>query len=248
MQPSLISSSAKISGGLIGGLVALSDRALPFLISGMLLIISAIMFLIYDKIGSDDQKKNRHSENDVNEQNRILRPFKEDILETIKMVLGNNKLKYLTICGIFYIFFTIAPFVYWQPFFYEKANSTGILGGIWIVFICAGMIGNRIAKSKWISQVYPIEIFRGTILFSGISLLIASITNNQIALSFVSFAAYHLFLGVLGPIRYMLINKEINDERRASILSFISLSENIGGGLASIIFGYLVPCNGYKFG
>lgn len=233
----MISGVAKIVGGLLGGILGDLNPDIPFLFSGILLMLSAFLFLLIDKIVYKNKKSTGKKE--TKNQNSF-NWLKQDICATISIVFHNRKLLYLTISGGFYIFFTIAPFTYWQPFFFEKTNSTATLGGIWAIFISMGILGNYFSKSKHMWKIKPVSIFRNTILLSGSALLASSLTDNILFVSIFFFSAYHFFLGILGPTRYMLINQEISNERRASILSFISLSESLGGGLASLLFGYLV--------
>lgn len=233
---SIISNFAKITGGLTGGVISsVWWPDIPFALLGILLISTAIIFYLINRNCYKNSVPTQKNSSSLNFK-KFYKNFIKDTQETLQIIHLNKRIIKLIISGFFYIFFTVAPFIYWQPYFYQKTGSTSALSSVWIIFIFAGMIGNHFSKSRVIKLFSPESIFKNTILLSGIFLLSGVFIDN-IALSALLFGLYHLFLGILGPTRYMLINQEISDNKRASVLSFISLTESLAGGVGGILYG-----------
>ncbi|MEJ2157461.1 MAG: MFS transporter [Desulfobacteraceae bacterium] len=235
----IINGIARIVGGSLGGGLASLSGDIPFIVSGTTLLVTAILFITYDYFLP---KEDSHAKN-IKQQSSI-RYLYSDILNTLKIIVADKTLWRITVSGAFFIVFSVIPFIFWQPFFYESTDSMSALGGIWAVFISMNILGSLASKSGWIKNKDPLDVFRMSIFLSGMALLISALAKSCLVISLISFFLYHFFIGVIGPIRGNLINQRIGNERRASILSFISFSESFGSILSYSIFGYL--CNFYE--
>jgi MFS family permease len=232
----MINGAAKIVGGAAGAIIASSNADIPFILSGSLLILTAALFVLYILTQSQWRPKTQL-------KSTSYKPdfLKKGMTDTIKMISADRVLSLITMSGTLFIVFSVIPLIYWQPFFLDAAKSMSALGGIWAVFIGMNLAGSFVSKTSWVRNRSTFLVFKTLIGLCGISLLLSALTNKLLYVSLSSFFAYHFLLGVIGPIRYIIINQRIDGTRRASILSFISFAENFGAMLSFFIFGYL--CN-----
>ena len=232
----IMNGSAKIIGGAAGGLIASWNTDVPFILSGSLLLLTALLFLIYLFM----QREVRLVAQASSKQKK-LQHFKKEMLNTVKIVVADKTLSLITISGMLFIVFSAIPLIYWQPFFFESADSMNALGGIWAFLIAMNLAGNFVSKTNWLRNRDVFFLFKIMMPLCGVSLLISALTNKLLYASLFSFFAYHFFLGILGPTRFIIINQRIEDDRRASILSLISFTESFGMMFSFMTFGYL--CN-----
>jgi MFS family permease len=232
----MMNGAAKIIGGAAGGLIASLNADIPFILSGSLLICTAALYILFLSMQHErcfnPQLKSARKNTDH---------FITGLTDIIKIVLADKVLTLVTISGTLFIIFSVMPLIYWQPFFFDSTNSINTLGGIWAVFIAMNLAGSFVSKTSWVKTRSNFFLFKLLICLCGISLLLSALTKKLLYFSLTSFFAYHFFLGIIGPIRYIIINQRIDDTRRASILSFISFTENFGALFSFLVFGYL--CN-----
>ena len=230
----MMNGAAKIIGGAAGGLIASSNADIPFILSGSLLICTATLFVLYIVMQRD-----RYFSPQLKSTRKNPDRFIIGMSDTIKIILTDKVLTLITISGTFFIIFSVMPLIYWQPFFFDSSNSMNALGGIWAVFIAMNLAGSYASKTTWVKNRSNFFLFKLLICLCGFSLLFSALTKKMLYLSLSSFFAYHFFLGIIGPIRYIIINQRIGDAKRASILSFISFSENFGAIVSFLVFGHL---------
>ena len=171
----------------------------------------------------------------------------EDAKNSIKSIYENKCLLYAVLSGVFFILFCGIPLIYWQPFFYDTTGSVGTLGFIWAGFILMNIFGNLTLKYSFLKRMNDFNLFGWLILFCGFALCLSASLKNNALISIGCFFLYQFFLGIIGPLRGKIINKELADEKRASILSFISLLESIGSMIGFSIAGYLCKHIGLQY-
>ena len=230
----MMNGTAKIFGGAVGGLIASSNADIPFILSGSLLIVTAALFVLYLFM-----QRERCFNPQVKSTRKDPDHFITGMTDTVKIILTDKVLTLITVCGTLFIVFSVIPLIYWQPFFYDASNSMNALGGIWAVFIAMNLAGSYASKTSWVKKRGNFSLFKILISLCGFSLLVSALTNKILYLSLTSFFAYHFFLGIIGPIRYIIINQRIDDAKRASVISFISFSENFGAIVSFLVFGHL---------
>ena len=170
-----------------------------------------------------------------------------DAKTAIKSIYGNDCLLYFVLSGVFFIIFCGIPLIYWQPFFYDTMGGVGTLGFIWAGFISMNILGNLTLKHSFLKRLNEFNLFGGLILCCGLALFISASLKNNVLLSIGGFFSYQFFLGIIGPLRGKIINKKVADEKRASILSFISLLKSIGSMIGFSIAGYLCKHIGLQY-
>ena len=226
----ITSGSARVLGGLTGSLVATSRPVLPFILSGLILLLLSVFFVLIELILREmDQKKHVPSRHSF---------LINDASDTIKIIYNNTGLFHMAVSGVFFIIFCGIPFIYWQPFFYEKIGAVGSLGFVWAGFISLNILGSSLIKASIIKRINELYFFSGITLLCGLSLFASAILKDNLFWSIGAFLFYQFFLGIIGPLRGSIINKEIVHHKRASILSFISFSESIGSLIGFSLAGY----------
>lgn len=163
--------------------------------------------------------------------------------ESIRFVF-NNRNVLLLICGTMVWGFSFnAIELYWQP---QLKSILGSDSGTWIFgvinsgYFLASLAGvgivNIILKKKQIE--YNLVLFIGRIVI-GIMLVILSFQTHVLP-----FSAIYLFQfminGMISIPETTLLNSQIPDDKRSSLLSFSSLMMQLGGIIGSVIYSLLI--------
>ncbi|KAF2955810.1 MULTISPECIES: MFS transporter [Marinitoga] len=221
---------SKISGSLIGGYLFYLKVDYPIYLILFVKIILLSIFLIFAKISFKFNKRKKHLNFYIgfnNIKNSLFEIYKNKILFSIfttstVFILGIN-----------------AIFIYWQPLFINKLNNniSYIVGYIYTLTTFSSILGSYLLKKlKKFNQHY---LFFYSLIIGGVLLISTALIKN-IILSLILYCGYNIILGITGPIRMTLINKNIN-ENRALMLSLLSFFES-----SAIIFGGVLWGNIYK--
>jgi hypothetical protein len=238
----ILTGIARIVGGLTGGLLASTLPQLPFLLSGIILFILSGIFVLFEF--SSDMSKSKKLESTKKMGLHILI---DDAKKSIKSIYENESLLYIILSGVFFIVFCGIPLIYWQPFFYDTTGNAGTLGFLWAGFISMNIFGNLALKHSFLKGINDFNLFGWLTLSCGFSLCISAIFKTNTLVSIGGFFSYQFFLGIIGPLRGKIINKELANEKRASILSLISLAEGIGSIVGFSMAGYLCKIFGLQY-
>jgi|GEM_PF-2128246 len=238
----IFSGIARILGGLTGGMSANALPKLPFLLSGTILLALSVILMTFE-FNLSRIKKTRFK----NSKKKIPFILIADAKESLDEIYKNKCLLYMISSGIFFIIFCGVPLVYWQPFFYEVMGSTGALGIIWAGFLSMNILGNMTLKLTFFKGKNDFYLFGWLTVFCGLALCLSAILKTSSSGSIGAFFLYQFFLGIIGPLRGKIINKELTDGKRASVLSLISLLESIGSMIGFSMAGYLSKQIGLQY-
>lgn len=226
----IFSNTGKLLGGLIGAIIFNFIKPLPFLLSSILYLLLAISFLLFNKFKILE----------ISNTN-IRNPFKDILIhakDSILFSLKEKRVYYILILSFLFLIAAEGPLIYWQPFFNEKFKTSFPIGIIFVLFLLSTILGSIILRI-FIQKIKKFKlIFSFSILLGGIMLFLTGFTEN-IYLSIFFFILYNFTLGVGGPIRMKILNEVIPDEKRASILSFVSLVEGGSGTISGFTWGYI---------
>lgn len=237
----IVTGGARIVGGFSGALLAAMLPEIPFVLSGLLLLLLSGLFILFESGFAKVE-----SEGVAKADKTVLPVLIKDAKNTMMLIYNNERLFHMTLSSVFFIAFCGIPLVYWQPFFYETMGSVTSLGGIWAGFIGMNMLGSSVLKISFIKRINDLYLFCGLIPLCGLFLFLAAFMQGNTHCSIAAFFSYQFFLGVIGPVRGKLVNREIVDNKRASILSCISFFESIGSVTGFSLAGYISKSAGLK--
>jgi MFS family permease len=239
---SIATGGARIAGGLLGALIASAAPEIPFVWSGLILILLSIVFIFFE-IGTTKAESRER----VKEKKSLLYILINDAKDSVVLMYSNKCLFFMTLSCVFFIAFCTVPLIYWQPFFHETTGAVSSLGFIWAGFIAMNILGSSSLKLSIVKRKQAPNLYCCLILFCGVSIFLSAFLKDSMQWSIAAFLIYQFFLGAIGPVRGKLINEEIIDTKRASILSFLSFCESIGSMAGLSLFGYLCRIAGLKF-
>jgi MFS family permease len=163
--------------------------------------------------------------------------------DSIKFVFNNKNVLFIVFGTMIWGFSFNALELYWQPKLESMLggnSTTWVFGIINSGYFVASLIGvgivNILIKKKQIKS--NLFLFSGRIII-GILFIILSIQSKVL-----SFSALYLFQfminGMTGIPESTLLNSQIPDDKRSSLLSFNSLMMQLGGIAGSMLYSSLV--------
>lgn len=136
----------------------------------------------------------------------------------------------------------ISSFFHFNQIMLKENGFPVYLNGIYItsIFLLSAVIMKdyKSIENKF-NNSYSIVILSNIVIIIGLFLL--PIINNGYILASIWILMF-VFRYLRNPAISNIINNNLIDETRATILSFISLIENLGGILISPVFGYIYSC------
>lgn len=172
---------------------------------------------------------------------------KETVSEYINNLFSifkkSNSLKYLISISFFLGIGLSSVEGFWQPKVQLVApNSPSfILGILASVYFFAATIGSLFSTklTKMLGEKKTLFLMK---LFHGITLIGLSFSASLIGFT-IGFVSIFIFHGALNGPHQSLLHNSIPSEYRSSFLSVDSLSLQLGGGLSSLIFGWIAQLN-----
>ncbi|RLD15750.1 MAG: hypothetical protein DRI22_02065 [Caldiserica bacterium] len=226
----ILSNIFKLVGGILGAIIFSFLKPLPFLLSSLLYGFLSISFLFFNRFKLINISNNS--------QKNPIRELIEHSKESILFSYREKRILYIFLVTFFFIIAATGPFIYWQPFFKNQFKSTFPVGIVFAVYSLSAILGSSVLRAN-IPKIKRYGLaFSISILFGGIMIFLTGFTKIAL-LSLIFFSIYHFSLGIGNPIRMKLLNEVIPDEKRASILSFLSLIEGGGEGLSGFMWGGL---------
>lgn len=233
----VFAASRKIQGitMIIGSFIGswLADYSLKFI--WIIPCVSSVCFIIMALKFVDDKKE-------VQPASSILSLYKTSI-KYIKrsgnLIIKNERITYL------YIFVTLMGFIssplmiFWSVYLKQIDSSFSYmyLSVIWFLIQLSIIIGNQILEiiGKYLERKKILVI---TFLIFGISILLMNIKSG-ILVVVILICIQEIVWTMICSIQRGLLNDYIDDQTRATMISFSSLFNAIGKIIASVLFGFL---------
>ena len=163
--------------------------------------------------------------------------------EAFALSVKSRTILLILLASVFGGFVTSGLETFWQPFFKsllgEREGSTYLFGVILAGSFALASLGSL--ASIWLSRVlkqrYALVAAVAEVGQLGFVLLLAVQTNALVAAPL--FWLVYFSRGALASPQATLLNNEVSDEKRSSILSIRSLVFALGGFLGSVSLGYL---------
>ena len=140
-------------------------------------------------------------------------------------------------------FFLSSMETFWQPHFLSLLPDDSLMGLLGVMaflyFIAAtfGSIGSNNMIKKYKFDTYKMYLILRTLI--ALALIITAIQTN-IPIFMVSYSLIYLLFGMASIPEGVILNREIPNEVRASVLSVYSLVIQIGGLSGSLLYSILI--------
>ncbi len=227
----LVKQLVSIPGAIIGAYIGTINLSYPWLVGGLIGIVSGCITWIVMK-----------EEYFVVQKTSILHGLK-DMLESsrksIAYVHGHRTLMFIVLANMLMVFSIQAPNMQWQPFFGKSLHSGAFQGYIWAgiaLFILAGIyISSWVIKKSSNERMAMIV----TLVTSGLGLLAATYSQNYVMISIMFFLLHELPRGAFGPIKDAYLNDLISSKDRATVISCQSAYNHLGCLAGLLISGIL---------
>ncbi|MCK5475677.1 MAG: MFS transporter [Candidatus Pacebacteria bacterium] len=255
---SLITSTFAIFGVIFGASLANKNMMFPWILGSIIMLIVGILAVIYMK---EEYLKKRDNDS-AKETVKLTRRTISRSIECIK----TNKAVRLLMVLVFIQTFALAVLVQWQPLFeeYLHQSSLGFVGAG--IFIATGLgavacliiipkkdnsnesfflkslrnIVNKIAKIADNDLYSKLQNKKNILIVSqiviGLGIFISG-ASNIFPIILIAFLLYGFANGIFDPISRGYLNENILKEERATLISFVSMTGNIGLSFGLIFSG-----------
>jgi MFS family permease len=167
------------------------------------------------------------------------------VVEGLRRGFAMRTLMLLTLAnGIF--FAAWAPYWLEWPQFFNETYGVGVwvVGWIYALFTIARMIGAELmiqtagGKEGRANRLFLLALALAVLMYAG------GCVGNRTTLAIVVFAALNGCMGAVLPFTQSWVNEEIAADQRATLLSFRSTFETLGGSLGLIVTGVIADRTG----
>ncbi|OGF25686.1 hypothetical protein A2303_06825 [Candidatus Falkowbacteria bacterium RIFOXYB2_FULL_47_14] len=221
---------SRIIGTVFGAYIGAINIALPWLVSGITILICGVLaiFLIDESYFQARKKADPERTG-----------LKRIIKDSCDFGLKNRSIFFLGLSAMAYSF-TCMPFnMYWQPFFRDGFSvpvvALGWVHGASLIILYlgnefAGRFGNKFKKEKY-------AIILGLVVFA-VSAIAAALSPVLFA-ALIGFYGHEFARGFYAPIQNAYLNRRIPGRVRATVQSFVSMLEGVAAFLGLIASGWI---------
>lgn len=230
---------ASIIAGFIGGYLITRSYSYVWILSAIFLIICTIIVLKYveeDKSNFVKKKMN------VKEG---WKGMKEITQKSLKECRKNSLLLFLILLASFEALFLGGCFQLWTKHIPEVISINGIISWVWALLAVSAIIGNTIVqKMNWKdeSRLTIVMILNS---LTSIIFIAAGLFKNGWAIIAV-FMLKNIITGIKRPIIGSVLNENIDDRNRSTILSFNSQCVSIFHNVGLLAMGAIAARSGIK--
>lgn len=178
---------------------------------------------------------------DYKKEERIS--IKQHIKNSSNIVSKNSTIICIFISVFATGFFLSSLETYWQPHFITllpSNNSMGLLGLMAFLYFAAATLGS-IASNNTIKK-YKFDVKKMYLILRillAVALILTAL-QTKVPVFIGLYASIYLFFGMASVPEGVILNREIPNEIRASVLSVYSLSMQVGGLTGSLLFSILI--------
>lgn len=213
--------AATLVGAVFGAWLSDQDMRIPWIVAGLMqFLVGAIAIALMKE---DNFKRRSFCWKEG------CKAMKKTMLVSAVIARRNKVVRFVIVIGILQAFALQAPNMQWQPFFARfVGQQTTPLG-----FVYAGISLALIAGAAFTKQARALIKSEKKILTSiqfGVGLGIAVTAYlSSLPLALTVFLLHEVLRGMFEPIKDAYLNAHIRSSRRATVISFTSMSRQIGG-------------------
>lgn len=214
---------AQAIGSILAGFIYEINMYLPMAVSIVFMIITFIIILFFHE--PPVWKEHQHESSNYYKQ----------ILDSGKYILKHEKLKAIILfCMVFYVFYR-AGFWYYQPYMESVNIPVKYFGIIFFLFNITAAFASK--RSHYIMEKTKPRTLSFLAILMGLSFFIMG--TVKVWFGFLAILFQQVARGMYQPVTTKYINKHIPSDKRATILSFSSLSSNIAVAITFPFMGML---------
>lgn len=218
-----------IVGAIVGSICYSYSARVPWIVGGLIGLVTAII----SQIIIHERKIIRRDTKSISEK------YRESIgifQTSIRFCRTSKPFRFLLLIGFIQMFAVQAPNMQWSPHF-QSLVTTSCLGLLSTAICISLIVGSylsvyiiRIVKDdKWSLVISQMII--------GIGLIAAGYFGQWISL--LAFLVHEIGRGAFRPLQDNYLNRNIPSGERATLISFQSMSQHIGGALGLVVTGWL---------
>ncbi|MCK4524960.1 MAG: MFS transporter [Candidatus Andersenbacteria bacterium] len=257
---SLLTKTFAIFGVIFGAFLASENVMFPWILGSVIVLIVGILATIFMK-----EEYFKGGNNSVKE-NIVL--TKRTMSRSIKCIKTNEAIRLLMVL-VFVQSFVLAVIIQWQPLFKHYLQNQSSLGFISAgSFIAVGLgatvclmiiprennssglflsgslrnIINKIAKKIDNNLYSKLQNKKNILIISqiviGLGIFISG-ASNIFPIVLIAFLFYNFAEGIFNPISRGYLNENISKEERATLISFVSMTNSIGLSVGLIFSGII---------
>lgn len=232
--------AGNLFGLIFGGYLGSFNLKLTWLPFTLIFLFS--FFFLFFLMPEEYRKKT----NSIPQKAKPLNQFRETVRESLSLLKLERLILALIILGLFSEFSYETISQYWQVHFHEGLNISPEYFG-WIVAASSVILILSLNLVLSLSSKFKSEAKFVILLQIGFitSLMIIALSIN-LYLAIILFIALQIFQGYKEPILLDLYNQSIPSHRRATLLSFINLTNSTGEVLAGLCIGIIALNFGLK--
>lgn len=223
--------AATIIGAMVGAWLSDLDMRVPWIIAGLMQFLVAGVALMWMK-----------EENFKPKASNLLagwESMKKTIRISIRYGLDNRAVRFVLLMGVLQAFALQAPNMQWQPFFARfLGQNTTPLGLIYASMALAMIAGASITVR--FTKIWRTEKRALAMAQLGIAVGIAATAYLwNLPLALTVFLLHEILRGLFFPLKDAYLNNNIPSSERATIISFESMTRQIGGMFGLVMSGLL---------
>lgn len=215
---------AQAFGSIIAGFVYEVNVNLPLIISIGFMIITIIIAFNFKEPPKEHKKE------------EFIIKYVAQIKDSGTYILKHEKLKALILYSMVFFIFYRAGFWYFQPYMEGVNIPVKYFGIIFFIFNIVAAI-----TSKYSYKIMELTKPK-TLTFMSILLIVSFIILGTVKVSYgvLAILLQQIARGLYRPVMYKYLNKHIPSEKRATVLSFQSLSNNLASAITLPLVGLLL--------
>lgn len=226
-RESSVTTVSAIIGSIVGAWVYSWNPASCFLVSGILMLIHA---LIAKTVMSEDYFEKKEMALKIR-----LAEIKRKINLSLAFVKNNQTIKTIASFSAIQSFACMGINMLWQPFF-KTDVPVFWLGGLFALWMICGSIGAEMTLRLKMANQKPMLTLKQSIIWSGILIIISA--SCPFPWSLIAITLSQIPRGMFHPIFKTTIHATITDsQQRATIASCATMARHLGGAIGLLLSG-----------
>ena len=210
-------------GAIVASFVYSINEYLPMIFSIGFMIIAFVVVLLFEEPPIED-KKGKYGEK-----------YFTQIKESGKYVIHHPKIKSIAIFAMIFFAFMRAGFWFYQPYMESVNVSVKYFGIFFFFFNMTAALAS--SKSNLIISFSKKRTFMFMIALLWLSFLILGFSHHWLAI--MAILPQQVARGLYSPVINKYSNKHIPSNKRATVLSFISLASSLSAAIVLPMIGVL---------
>lgn len=212
----------QIAGSVVAGYIYTLNEQFPMYLSMIMMLSAGIAALFFKEIEIHDNREKPH--------------YFTQIKDSAVFLFTHRRVRSIVVYFMFFALFFRAGFWFYQPYMEAISIEVKYFGLVFASFNIIATLASRFSH-RYIKWTKGKSLILLSILTS-MSFILLGIFRFKMAVMFIFLQ--QLVRGINGPVFMKFMNKHIKSDKRATVISFSSLLNNLGIALAFPFVGYLM--------